>query len=247
VFEILEGDCNIRITTGCSMHVHVSPFGSTYTTRQLRGVCKGVCYYDNATTKVLPGERKDNPWATSNVVGRGGMVNQKLKRAYSLVPSGSWAQLFKMLDKVTPLVVYETMSAHSRYMAWNFQNVTKRCGTIEFRRPPGADSAAKAIHWAAFALGFVTRAMAVDWAPLESRSTVGSVADLHAFVTQGLQMLGPTCSGALNDAKMVEDTSAPTVLTAAELAAIDEKMKVKEKVKASPFVEKVCLLRFLAA
>jgi hypothetical protein len=225
------------------MHIHVSPLGSAFSAEQLRGISKGVCYYDDATTKVLPAERKNNPWAKSNVFGRGASVSQKLKRAYRQVVSGkSWVHLFKMLDKVAPSSVYDTLSAGSRYMAWNFQNITKPCGTIESRRPPGVDSAAKASHWVAFTLGFVVQALAMDWSSLESQSAVGSVADLYAFVTQGLRLLGHNCSGALDGTKMLKDTSAPIFITPAELAAIEQKMKAKEKGKVSPFVEQVCLL-----
>ncbi|KAL2138087.1 hypothetical protein VTI28DRAFT_7492 [Corynascus sepedonium] len=230
----------LRLTTDCSMHVHVSPYDGPYTADQLKKICKALSYFDNAITKVMPTERKDNHWATSNVAGRGIAVNQKLKKAYSLVPTQSWVHLFKLFDKaVTPKHVHQLLSGNyeSRYVSWNFENVTQPCGTVEFRRPPGADSAAKAIHWAAFTLGFVARALATDWAPFASLKTVGSVSYLEQFITQGLQNLGPTTSRAALGKRIVEDTSAPTVLTPGQLGAIERKKKNKDKIK-SPFVEK---------
>jgi len=231
----------LRLTTDCSMHVHVSPYDGPYTADQLKKICKALSYFDNAITKVMPTERKDNHWATSNVAGRGIAVNQKLKKAYSLVPTQSWVHLFKLFDKaVTPKHVHQLLSGNyeSRYVSRNFENVTQPCGTVEFRRPPGADSAAKAIHWAAFTLGFVARALATDWAPFASLKTVGSVSYLEQFITQGLQNLGPTTSRAALGKRIVEDTSAPTVLTPGQLGAIERKKKNKDKIK-SPFVEKV--------
>ncbi|KAK4248642.1 hypothetical protein C7999DRAFT_13395 [Corynascus novoguineensis] len=240
LFRVLHAECKLRLTTGCSMHVHVSPYDGRYTAEHLRKICKALCYFDNAITRVMPAERKNNCWATSNVSGRGVAVNQKLKKAYSLLPAQSWKYLFELFDKtVTPKHVYQLLSGNyeSRYVSWNFENVTQPCGTVEFRRPPGADSAAKAIHWAGFTLGFVARALAMDWAPFVSLKTVGSVTDLEQFIIQGLQKLGPTSQPAALGRRIVEDTSAPTVLTPAQLSAIERKKKNKDKSK-SPFVEK---------
>jgi hypothetical protein len=212
------------------MHVHVSPGDGKYTAEQLQKICKGLCYFDDAITRIMPAERKDNPWATSNVAGRGSKVNQKLRRTYSQVPTKSWAQLFTLLNKVTPKLVYSLLSGDCdrRYLSWNFENVTESCGTVEFRRPPGVDSAAKAIHWAAFTLGFVARALAVDWAPFESLNTLGSVGELERFIAQGLLVLGPSTADSLCGA-IVEDTSPPAVLTPEELGAIERKMKNKDE------------------
>ena len=239
VFEVLHDECKVRLTTGCSTHVHVSPYDGRYTAGQLQKICEALCYFDNAITKVMPAERKDNPWTTSNVAGRSPSVNEKLKRAYTLVPAHSWAYIFKLLDKTTPKHVHDMLSGgwRSRYCSWNFENVMEACGTIEFRRPPGADSPDRSIHWTAFTLGFVARALATDWAPYASLKTVGSVADLERFILGGISTLGPTMNGALRG-RIVEDTSPPTVLTAEELGAIERKKKNKDRVK-SPFVEKV--------
>ena len=238
VFNVLHTNCQLLLTTGCSMHVHVSPFEDQFTAEHLRGICKGLCYFDDAITRVMPADRKENEWAVSNVVGRGAGVSQKLRRSYSLVPAQTWARLFKLLDKVTPGTVHGLLASDSRYLSWNFEHITQDCGTVEFRRPPGVDSARKASHWAAFALGFVAQAMdsETDWARLEALKTVGSVEELRTFVTQGLERLGTTCSGALNVVR--EDPSPPDVLTQEELDQIEWKKQRKGKT-GSPFAEKV--------
>ena len=200
------------------MHVHVSPRHSDFTSAQLRGLCKGLCYFDDAITRVVPAERKATTWALSNVRGRGSTVNQKLKRLYNLVPSTSWAHLFKKLDGVTPKNVHQMLSSNNRYLSWNFDNVTKDCGTVEFRRPPAVDSVEKASHWTAFTLGFAAQAMTTDWASLESRKTVGTVLELHTFIVDGLKTLGTASQGALDEQLLKEDTlPSPVCTTAAAL------------------------------
>jgi hypothetical protein len=84
-----------------AMHVHVSPNnpdGSKYTITQLRGILKGLSYFDNAITSIMPAERKENEWAVSNVQGRS--AKPKLKNAYALVHTKSWKPLFTIFDKV---------------------------------------------------------------------------------------------------------------------------------------------------
>ncbi|KAK4099070.1 hypothetical protein N658DRAFT_488032 [Parathielavia hyrcaniae] len=191
------------------------PDDDTYTSEQLRGICKALSYFDDAITKVMPPERKVTTWAKSNYTGNGKYL----------------------LDKVTPKHVHDQLSGQDerRYLSWNFENVTAPCGTIEFRRPPGVNSAPKAIHWAAFALGFVSMAQAYDWASIAPLTTLGSVAELQSFITQGLERLGPTYSDALSE-PIVEDISPPIIPTAAEVAVIEQKLKAKKK--KSPFVEK---------
>ncbi|KAL2135605.1 hypothetical protein VTI74DRAFT_7752 [Chaetomium olivicolor] len=231
----------IMLTADCSTHVHVSRHDLTFTAEQLKGICKGVCYYEEPITKVMPSERKETSWAVSNVLGEAKQVNQKLRRAYRLVPETTWAPLFKILGKITLKTVQDTLARTSRgddrYLSWNFENITQPCGTIEFRRPPAVASAADACHWAAFSVGFIARAMGADWTRIESLNTVGSVAELRKFVAQGVEILGPTCVGALIEAKLVEDFSPAQVLTPAELEDIEQK-KLEKNTKNSPFVEK---------
>ncbi|KAK3986495.1 hypothetical protein QBC44DRAFT_311187, partial [Cladorrhinum sp. PSN332] len=108
-------------------------------------------------------------------------------------PAKKFEPLFKALDKVTWQSVCGTMqdtkSNVARYVSWNFENITKPCGTLEFRCPPGVNSLARAGHWVAFALGFVSRATSdpADWEAAKTRNHGGSVAELKTFVTRGLQ------------------------------------------------------------
>ncbi|KAI1465084.1 uncharacterized protein F4812DRAFT_439479 [Daldinia caldariorum] len=52
----------------------------------------------------------------------------------------------------------------SKYFAWNLQpSKDGKSGSIEFRRPPGVDTAKKAKHWIAFTMAFVW--MSVKFSP----------------------------------------------------------------------------------
>ncbi|KAK4194107.1 putative amidoligase enzyme-domain-containing protein [Triangularia verruculosa] len=251
LFAILKRNCRIRLTHGCSMHVHVSPGPSTFNNSQLRSICKAICYFDDAITRVMPADRKENTWARSNFMperpvkgdtsSSNQSVNPKIKRYYSLVQTQSFSQLWKYFDKVTSNQVHSFMANtagnNSRYLSWNFENITQQCGTLEFRRPPAADTAEKANHWIAFALGFVAQAIAADWKAVESQKRGGGVAELRAHVVRGLQGLKmlPNCFASLGP--ISEDSSKPLVLSPEQLLEMEELQRAKSKTS-SPFASK---------
>ncbi|KAK4160309.1 putative amidoligase enzyme-domain-containing protein [Cladorrhinum sp. PSN259] len=247
VFRILRQNCQIRLTSSSSLHVHISPGRNTFNDMQIRSLGKAVIYYDDAITRIMPAERKPNPYAKSNCLpeGKGNSggqsVNPKIKLLYSQVPAKTFEPLFKALDKVTWRTVcgmmQETKGNVARYVSWNFENITKPCGTLEFRRPPGVDSPARARHWVAFALGFVSRATSdpAYWEAAKTRNHGGSVAELKTFVTGGLQRFPLHCAAAL--LKIEEDTSKPLILSAEEQLHIEE-LKARKARTASPFASK---------
>jgi hypothetical protein len=91
----VKSECELSLTVGCSMHVHVSPHqsawgcgcgcGCGFGRGQLGGVCKALCFYDCAITDgagVMPAERKNSelvpagrkvnawcPWGTRTISG----------------------------------------------------------------------------------------------------------------------------------------------------------------------------------
>jgi len=223
------------------MHVHVCRGVDKFRNTDLAEICKALCYFEDAITKVMPADRKENIWAVSNVLGhptKGSAVNQKLKRRYGSVPKNSWQPFFEYLDKVSVNTVHDMLSSRNRYVSWNFENVKEHCGTVEFRRPPGVKTAKEASHWAAFTVGFIAQAMIVDWSKYAKLREVGPVHELQAFILGGTQVLGPYCYGALQKERIVEHDSEPTALSATELEAVERKMKDKDQTK-SHFVEKV--------
>ncbi|KAK0665499.1 putative amidoligase enzyme-domain-containing protein [Cercophora samala] len=255
LFATLKESCKIRVTNDCSMHIHVSPGPGlpTFDDSQIRAICKAICYFDDAITRVMPADRKETTWAKSNVLPehpvkhdtdwakRGQSVNPKIKRYYSQVSTQGFGPLWKLFDNITWRGAHACMSYtdgdRARYLSWNFENLVKQCGTLEFRRPPAVDSAEKAGHWIAFTLGFISRAVSADWVAVESKKRGGEVADLRAHVVQGLRTFPSNCSDAFILGKAVEDTSKPIRLSAEELLRMENLKKHKAKT-ASPFAEK---------
>ncbi|RYP24890.1 hypothetical protein DL766_007197 [Monosporascus sp. MC13-8B] len=238
VFRGLLADWDIRLTTGCSMHVHVST-GITqetrYTMDQIRRIMKGIALFDDAITKIMPAYRKNNEWAMSNFQGR--EAPARLKQLYAAVPTHTWAPLFERFDKVKMKQMVFLELGQSRYMSWNFSNLNAQCGTVEFRRPPAVGSAPEAKHWAGVTLGFVSQALITDYTPYKSSKQYPPVISLSRFVNDGINRLGRTCQGAVNNAALVENRSAAAPHTAAELQAIARK-KAEKNSRGSPFVEK---------
>ena len=195
---------------------------------------KALSYYDQPITKVMPAERKQNPYAMSN------MTLANLSKYYAAVEKNSWKPLFDYYDGQLKSAIL-ARNAHAimggdRLASWNFEHITDQCGTIEFRRSPGCDNVAKAKHWVNFTLGFVYHAAkgGVDWSVHQNEKKHPSVADLSAFVTRGVNLLEPGCSAL---GPIAEDKSAATVFNAAETA----RKKAEMARRASPYAESVSL------
>lgn len=122
-------------------------------------------------------------------------------------------------------------------MAWNLASLQK-CGTVEFRRPPGVKTPADAQKWATFAVAFVCAATESDWqAPWLSNKRSATVAELQSFVSSGLKLLG--WERFLNPRALTENTSPATPLEYFDWEEV--KRKLAKANKASGFEEKVGL------
>ncbi|KAG8164054.1 hypothetical protein KVR01_005972 [Diaporthe batatas] len=254
VFRFLKDWCYVQRTQGCSMHVHVSPSAEQrgqedkWTTPQLNSIIKALSYFDNPITSIMPPERKNNPFAASNMlsdeVAKG---NPKLKALYEQVPQQKWQPLFEYYDTELKSAIHRTRAhpimGYCRYASWNFEHITNACGTIEFRRSPAVATAGSATHWASFTLGFIYAAACQTessyWHEKSGTNTHPSVGDLDSFVKKGLHGLEAISRGGLRSLKA--DTSEPRLWSAAEMADF---LKKKEKLGscADPdsFVQKVC-------
>lgn len=168
-------------------------------------------------------------------------ISRNLNRIYSTVTASSWKPLFEYINKKMPKDLMKSKAflimGANRLASWNFEHIAGPCGTIEFRRSPGCNSATKARHWVSFALGFLYQASkgGVNWATIAIKKTHPSVKDLEDFIASGIQALEPTCKGLK---PTVENTDEPTVFTAAEVAKKISKL-LKRK---SPYVESISSL-----
>ncbi|EEQ33593.1 hypothetical protein McanCB56680_000522 [Microsporum canis] len=158
VFRVLREHCDIKLTTGCAMHVHIAPTHGKYSIEQALAVLNGALYYEAPLKGMMPADRKKNPWAASNVeklTDCSSMVN--------LVSKNTWAPVFDHYEVNKDIFhLRAVLGEAERYVSWNFLNITDICGTIEFRRPPAVKASEDAKHWAAFALGFVAGAITVE-------------------------------------------------------------------------------------
>ncbi|EGC47117.1 conserved hypothetical protein [Histoplasma capsulatum var. duboisii H88] len=198
---------------------------------QLKSLIKGIIYYDEPVTVIMPADRKYNVWALPDV----GEI-EVWKKGVSDVTAKTWAPLFAKIDE--PIMKQSILLGlcESRYLSWNFQNIGSACGTIEFRRPPALKSATEAIHWISFTLGFVAHSMQRDWSTVTQTNTFPSTNVLRAAVVSGLQSLGPYSQGGLGS--MADINEPPTIITDVERARIVQK-KNEKLMNKSVFAEKV--------
>ncbi|KAI1369346.1 hypothetical protein F5Y08DRAFT_352081 [Xylaria arbuscula] len=224
VFAVLNRDWWINTTATCSMHVHVLP-GLTdtdsYDMPQVRGLLRAIAYYDDAITKIMPAEHKNNPWAPSNFNSQD--APEHLREAYAAVPTEEWAPVFFRIALMEMRDHVHAEFDEREYLSWGFSNLHAPCGSVVFRRPPAVQTAAAAKHWIGVALGLVSEAMVADLGPYESRNYHGSVEDLKKFIESGIDRLGIHCERAVINERLVEDSNPPTVFTVTQLQAIDRR------------------------
>lgn len=238
-------------TTGCSMHVHVSPSAEPkrhedrWTPGQLNKIMKTVSYFTNPVTQIMPAERKKNPWAMPNMLSEHvAKANPQLSTAYKQVQTKTWKPLFDIYDSRMRTNLDKTQAfaimGRCRFIAWNFEHIPGACGTVEFRQFPGVTASAPAKHWISFTLGFLYAAafQTNDWAQIAAQSTHPSVEDLYSFTKAGVEGLEHTCQGVLES--LEEDTSEAKVWSAEETNKILEKKALLESLRSlDSYPEKV--------
>lgn len=254
VFARLNSSFDLMCTTGCSMHVHVSPSAKPkgqqdrWATGYLNKIMKALSYFTNSVNKIMPANRKENPWAMQNMLSEDvAKAKPQLGTAYAQVQTKTWKPLFDIYDSQMKTNLDRTQAfaimGYCRYVAWNFEHITDACGTVEFRQCPGIKSSAPAKHWTSFVLGFLYAAAFQkdpDWAQIASQTTHPSVEGLESFTRAGVEGLERTCHGVLEG--LEEDTNEATVWSADETRKILEKKALLENRRISEsYADKVSL------
>ncbi len=208
LFLVLEQNCQILLTKGCSMHVHVVPgindgLSSSldmWSLADLRGVLKATGIFDEAITKIMPADRKNNEWARSNFRTFTNPITKSVKqpastelmKAFARVPEDGWKPFFQSIDrpKIKKTFLPELHIAREREVSMNFQPISSY-GTVEFRRPPGVKTAADAQKWAALAVGFVSASFDPGWdyQAWSARKRHATVEELQSFISRGLALV----------------------------------------------------------
>lgn len=239
VFHHLQRIGETQLTTGCSMQVHVSPSreGNSYKPEQLHSIMKAIAYFDRAVTAAVPPDRKDNEWAASNF--QKGSCAPRYAELYSNMSSLTWGPVFQEFDRIRLPALIPMNVFQNKYVSWNFKHLGSECGTVQFRRPPGVKDARSALYWVAFTLGFLEGAMGHDWSNVKEKKTHGAFHEFQSFIRGGVNRLGPTCGGIMEEIEDVQkEESQPTLATRQEKEVIAAKKREKLD-KESNFAVKV--------
>ncbi|KAI1177111.1 putative amidoligase enzyme-domain-containing protein [Nemania sp. FL0916] len=242
VFQILSTGWSISTRPGCAMHVHVSKGveeKDRYTIDDIRRILKATAIFDDAITKIMPPHRKMNPWAMPNFQSERAPAFWEKK--YADVSAQTWAPLFSIFDAITQIGTPHMEMSRYRYTSWNFSYLATQCGTIEFRRPPSAQTESVARHWIGVALGFISQALNTDFNQYTSSKTHPSVQELLGFLAQGTARLDLLSQRCLDPAAIRENGRPPTTYTPARLQEIKNKMAEKDQA-GSPFATKMTML-----
>lgn len=234
------------------MHVHVSPSAKPegkegrWIPGHLNKIMKALSYFTSPVTKIMPADRKENPWAMQNMLSEDvAKAKPQLSTAYERVQIETWKPLFDIYDSqmrrdIDKDQAYRVMG-NCRYVAWNFEHIPDTCGTVEFRQCPAVTSSSPAKHWACFTLGFLYAAAFqtnLDWTQIAAQNTYPSVADLDSFTKAGVEGLERTCQGVLES--LEEDKSKAKVWSAEETRKILEKKALLESLRSpESYPEKV--------
>jgi hypothetical protein len=248
------------------MHVHAAPKGG-WNMPALHSVMRGIAVFDEAITKIMPAERKQNPWARSNfhkpqaktadktTDKTTDKAKDKATGSVAVVPvtvdpvalfqsvrEDSWKPLFDFFLTITMKGKIGLLLGDDRAVSMNFMPITNEdCGTIEFRRPPGVKTAAAAKRWTAFTMGFVRATMEPGWhEKWSSKKNGATVSDLQNFVKTGLGLLG--WGDVVDTRTFVEDHSTATPLSAFNLQEV--KRKLAKAANEGEFEKKVSSLSF---
>lgn len=143
----------------CGSHVHVRPMGLGYDLEELKRIAYAVVVYEKHVLEFLPEERKDHPYCNPNT-----KVSPALKRIFRHGRTRS--SYDDLRDQIYDLDTSEELCTFmqgvqngNRRVLWNFDNVSDRTGTIEFRGGPGLHDKRETIRWILFAVGFILLAI----------------------------------------------------------------------------------------
>ena len=140
----------------CGCHIHIKPLGTDVTTIRLQRIAYAIVLFENHVLEILRAAERSLSYCRPNT-----KVSIELIEIFSngKNPSAYEELAVELADPSTPGEIISLMQGDEKYVLWNFRNITKAKGTIEFRGAPGVHSAQETYHWILFALGFVLLAL----------------------------------------------------------------------------------------
>ena len=135
----------------CGTHVHIRPTNG-FSLPLLKLLSKALIMMEPHIEGLLPQERRSSDYAICRtMVDDGSLLATLSREAHG---NQDFRKANRWIESHDKERLCETMSP-TRHSAWNFANVLKSCGTVEFRSPPQVDSASETIHWIVVALSLV--------------------------------------------------------------------------------------------
>ncbi|KAJ5333367.1 putative amidoligase enzyme [Penicillium brevicompactum] len=146
IFRVLKTVCEIKVNPSCGVHIHISRIGEPWKLETLKELSRNAMYFEKVIDSLLPRHRVGNELLQSS-------------RYHSLPLEGRSMLdcVFLVNDCVSVPHLVELMNFQgSRYFAWNLTNMldTGR-QTVEFRQPPGMDTAEAVLQWVEFVVLFL--------------------------------------------------------------------------------------------
>ncbi|SMR44971.1 unnamed protein product [Zymoseptoria tritici ST99CH_3D1] len=175
VWGVIECYFDIVHSTSCGTHVHVGNVSShAFDLRDVQSLAMGVFVFDSAWKGILDWSSTNNDkYAAPNSQ----LTSSPALRQASQGVNIDFPTVRNVIKSATSLPdLIRICNGGDRRAVWNFENLqVGGLGTIEFRMPPQARSAAEAIHWAAFAMVFVDFCRLNDWSrfAIDSRGIYG--------------------------------------------------------------------------
>jgi len=173
MFQIIERRADFEPNDNCSTHVHISPDDGGWTFDHLKQLSKAIIYFDHAFAALVPPTRRRSGWAVRNRY-QSGRATLSVDEWFNLI-EGCWNQE-ELTDLMSPI----------RTHAWNFQNLNRSKGTVEFRQPPPVTTQYQCIGWVELTVGFVDSSRIIDAEGLLDFSP--DVEGLWEFVTYAREL-----------------------------------------------------------
>lgn len=150
IFRALSTACDIEVNSTCGVHVHISRAMAPWKLQTLKELCRNIFYFEDVINTLVPDHRLDNEMIESS------------RRGSEPLQGKPPCECVRIVNKCvsTPHLVRVMNNYGSRYFAWNLTNMTSgNRKTVEFRQPPGANTAEPVLQWAEFVVLFLHAAM----------------------------------------------------------------------------------------
>lgn len=149
----------IKSNVSCGTHIHVSPTGRRYTFAELRKIAYAVASQEELIMAILPPERVDNHYCRPSSSVSVNLRDDITPTSFDGPDRPTLRVTTRLWDCNTEEQLVTYMQAGNRMVLWNFENVLKECGTVEFRGGRHMRGPKRTKRWIAFAVVFVAKAI----------------------------------------------------------------------------------------